>query len=249
MQNHCKTISAIVAMSALVAGHASAEVDYQLKTGYSNQYLFRGTDWGDDLVEAGLNASTNVGGLDLSAGVWYGSFEGSNLGSNTSVDEIDVTFQAAKDLGFATAAVGYVNYMFETSPGAVELDNDQEVFFSLSRDLGFANARITHFWDIEDTASAGLTRDNEGYTELVLERGFELSACVKLNLSSNVGYLAEGGDFTAWTTRAAVDWSFVENAKLSPFVALSIALGEEDRSIWASTDNEVIAGSMLSVSF
>ncbi len=245
MQNYCKTIGALAAASALVAGNASAEVEYELKTGYTNQYLFRGTDLGDDLVEAGLNAATQVGGVDLSAGVWYGSYDVSALGAEGDVDETDLTFQAAKDFGVATGAIGYIYYMNETSPG-VTLDDDQEIFFSVSRDLGFANASLTYFWDVEDTSSTG---DNEGYTELALSRSFELNSCVDLNLGTNVGYLVEGGDFTAWTTKASIDWAFVENAKLSPFVALSVSLGEESRSPWASTDNELIAGTALSVSF
>ena len=121
-------------------------------------------------------------------------------------------------------------------------DDAQEVYFSLSRDFGWAEVSATYFWDI-----AGF--DNEGYSELALTRSFELNSCLSLNVGTNVGYLVEGGDFTAWTSKVALDWAFVEHAKLSPFVALSVALGESENSAWASTDNELVAGSMLSVSF
>ena len=252
MQNYCKTIGALAAASALVAGNASAEVEYELKTGYTNQYLFRGEDLGDDLVEAGVNAATSIAGVDLSAGIWYGSYDVSTAkaGTESDVDETDLTFQAAKDFGFATGAIGYIYYMNETSPGAA-LDDDQEVFFSLSRDLGFANASLTYYWDIEDTydRANGDCYDNEGYTELGLSKSYELNSCLGLNVGTNVGYLAEGGDFTAWTTKVALDWGFAENAKLSPFVALAVSLGEEVNSQWESTDNEIIAGTALSVSF
>jgi hypothetical protein len=246
MQNYCKTIGALAAASALVAGNASAEVEYELKAGYSNQYLFRGVDLGDDLVEAGLNAATQVGGIDLSAGLWYGSFDNNTaIGSGEyGIDETDFTLQASKDLGFMTAGIGYVRYSYESINPT--LDDDQEVFFNVSRDLGFASASLTYFWDIEDTSSTG---DNEGYTELGLSKSYELNSCLNLNVGTNVGYLVEGGDFTAWTTKASLDWAFVENAKLSPFVALSIALGEETQSPWFNTDNEIIAGTALSVSF
>ena len=75
MQNYCKTIGALAAASALVAGNAQAEVEYELHAGYSSEYLFRGLDLGDDLVEAGVNAATEWQGFGFSAGAWYGSFE------------------------------------------------------------------------------------------------------------------------------------------------------------------------------
>mgnify|MGYP007038417247 CR=1 FL=1 len=56
MQNYCKTIGALAAASALVAGNASAEVEYTLGTGYTSEYIFRGENLGEDLVEASLSA-------------------------------------------------------------------------------------------------------------------------------------------------------------------------------------------------
>jgi hypothetical protein len=103
------------------------------------------------------------------------------------------------------------------------------------------NASLTYFWDIET--------DNDGYAELGLDRGFELNQCLTLNVASNVGYLAEQGQCTAWTTKVGLDWAFVENAKLSPFVALSIALSDDVDTVYNGSDNEIVAGSMLSVSF
>jgi hypothetical protein len=226
----------MAAASALVAGNVQAEVEYELHTGYTNEYLFRGLKLGQDLVEVGFNASTEWNNIGLSAGAWYGSFQNGGF----SADELDVYGEASYDLGFLTAAVGYIFYHFPNQGGAV-VDDAQELYFGISRDLGFVNASLTYFWDIEE--------DNEGYSELALDRSFELNQCLALNVATSVGYLVEGGDFTSWTTKVGLDWAFVENAMLSPFVALSIALGESDNSWWASTENELVAGSMLSVSF
>jgi hypothetical protein len=57
-----------------VAGNASAEIEYELHTGYSSDYLFRGANVGNDLVEVGVDMATEWNGLGLSAGAWYGSF-------------------------------------------------------------------------------------------------------------------------------------------------------------------------------
>jgi hypothetical protein len=252
MQNYCKTIGALAAASALVAGNASAEVEYTLGTGYSSEYLFRGDNLGQDLVEASASASTEWNGIGLSAGAWYGSYDqavgeniydaaGDLIGNydEYDVDELDLFAEASKDLGFVTAALGYIYYMNEDALGVV--DDVQELYVKLSRDLGFANAYAAYYWDIEG--------DNDGYSELGLSRGFELNQCLTLNLGTNIGYMWEDDQDTSWTTKASLDWGFAESAKLSPFVALAVQLTDDNDNYTAGFGNELIGGCMLSTSF
>lgn len=251
MQNYCKTIGAMAAASALVAGTASAEVEYELHTGYSTEYLFRGIDLGQDLVEAGVDVATEYNGFGLSAGAWYGSYDTTLIGpiNEYDIDELDIYGEVSKDFGFLKAAVGYIYYFNEDAvsqnsaytPFGKFIDDAQELYVSVGRDFGFANASLTYFWDIE--------QDNDGYSELALDRSFELNQCLTLNVATNVGYLVEQNDFTAWTTKIGLDWAFAERAKLSPFVALSIALSDEADTAYYNSSNELIGGSMLSVSF
>lgn len=239
MQNYCKTIGALAAASALVAGNASAEVEYEMHIGYTSEYIFRGVDLGNSLAEVGLDAATEYNGWGLSAGIWGAAFD--SPAPDSVNNEVDMYGAVSRDLGFMVAEVGYIYYW---NVGALGADN-QEVYFQVSRDFGFAAASLTYFWDVDSTNGG----DTDGYTELALSRSWELNQCLTLNVGTNVGYLVEGGDFTAWTTRVSLDWGFVERAKLSPFVALSIALGESTASRWNQTDNEFVAGSMLSVAF
>ena len=257
MQNYCKTIGALAAASALVAGNAQAgttttttaapmsapapAIVSELHVGYSSEYLFRGLNLGDNLIETGLDVAADLGdGFALSGGVWMGNFANSPKTPNLdAVDtEVDWYTEFSKDFGFMTASVGYIYYWNVGGLG----DDSQEVSFALSHDFGFAKASYTYFWGVDGP-------NNQGYSELALSRGFEISPCLNLNLSTNFGYLIEGGTFTAWTTKAALDWGFTEHAKISPFLAMSIALGEEQGSAWSQTDNEYVAGSMLSVTF
>lgn len=247
MQNYYKTIGAMAAVSALVAGNALAEVEYELHTGYSSMYLFRGIDTGDHLIEAGVDAAAEWNGLGLSAGAWYGSFDSSAVPGGLDSDELDLYAEVSKDLGFLTASVGYIYYYYpqsDNNKATFNFDNIGEITFGVSKDLGFAEASLTHFWGVTGPS-------NEGYTELALSRSFELSPCLALNVGTNLGYLVEGGDFTALTTKVSLDYGFAENAKLSPFVAGSIGLGDSSEGVgtWVSTENELLAGSMLSVSF
>jgi uncharacterized protein (TIGR02001 family) len=248
MQNYCKTIGALAAASALVAGNASAEVEYELHTGYTSEYLFRGLNLGQDLVEVGADVATEWNGIGFSAGAWYASFDAptgfNGLVSNANADELDLYAEVSKDLGFATVAMGYIYYMYPQGSAnkfLVPIDDAQEVYFSIARDFGIFNASLAYYWDVET--------DNDGYSELGLDRSFELNSCLSLNVATNVGYLVEQGQCTAWTTKVGLDWAFVENAKLSPFVALAIALSDDNDTSYAGSGNELVAGSMLSVSF
>ena len=260
MQNYCKTIGALAAASALVAGNASAgtsapapvsaapdsSISYELHTGYSSEYLFRGIDTGDDLIEVGADVATEWNGLGLSAGAWYGSFDSATTASDT--DELDLYAEVSKDLGFLKASVGYIAYIYNQAAlnkATNNLGDTQEVYFSVARDFGFAEASLTYFWGIEGDNDG----NNDGYSELALSRGFELSPCLALNVGTNVGYLVEQGQATAWTTKVALDWGFAEHAKLSPFVAVSVALSDDEDTRYDGSGNEFVAGSMLSVSF
>jgi hypothetical protein len=248
MQNYCKTIGALAAASALVAGNASAEVEYELHTGYTSEYLFRGLNLGQDLVEVGADVATEWNGIGLSAGAWWGSFSAptgfNGLVSNANADELDLYAEASKDLGFATAAIGYIFYHYPQGSAnkfLVPANDTQEVYFSLARDFGIFNASLAYYWDIDG--------DNDGYSQLSLDRSFELNSCLDLVVDTNVGYLAEQGQCTAWTTKVALDWEFAERATLSPFVALAIALSDDRDTSYNGSGNELVAGSMLSVSF
>jgi uncharacterized protein (TIGR02001 family) len=241
MQNYCKTIGALAAASALVAGTAQAELEYELHTGYSSEYLFRGLDLGDDLVEVGADVAYGWDNVKLSGGAWAAAFDAAAPTGNQVDNEVDIYAEAGYDFGFLTASVGYIYYW---NVGHLGADN-QEVYGALSHDFGFATLSLTSYWDVDATNRG----DTDGYTELGLSKSFELNQCLALNVGTNVGFLVEGKEFTAWTTKASLDWGFAEHAKLSPFVALSIGLGESEGSAWNSTENELVGGSMLSVGF
>lgn len=232
MKTTKSTIATFIAATAFTAGNVNAEIEYKIHTGYTNQYIFRGKDTGNDLTEVGTDMTAKFKGFDLNAGFWYGSFTEGNV----NYDELDLYAGVSKDFGFLTASMGYIYYQNLWSTG----NDSQEFYFGASRDLGFTVASFTYYWDVET--------DNDGYSELALAKSFELSTCLALNLSSNVSYLFEQAEFGAWTSKAALDWSFTETAKLSPFVALVV--GIDDNNVNTSdNDNELVAGMMLSLSF
>lgn len=245
MHNYCKTIGALAAVSALVAGNAMAEVEYELHTGYSSEYLFRGLNLGQDLVEVGADVKGEVYGLGLSAGAWYGNVQnGQVFGPNSqSFDELDLYTAVSKDFGWATTSIGYIyrSYSTDLNPGWNSFDDKQEVYFSVARQFWGVDTSLTYYWDIEG--------DNDGYSELAANKAWELSPCLTLNTGGTIGYLVEQGQFTALTLKTSLDWAFAGTAKLSPFIAYSCALSDDwDTAYWHSKD-QFVGGVMLSVGF
>ena len=242
MQNYYKTIGALVVASAFAAGNASAEIESEVHVGYSSYYLFRGTNLGTHLVEAGADVATEYNGLGLSAGAWYGSYD---FGSVISITELDLYAEVSKDLGFLTAAVGYIKYINDDTTAQAfggGFDDSQEVYFSVAKSLYGVDFSLAYFWDIET--------DNDGYAELGASKGFELSPCLTLNTGAALGYLAEQGQLAHLTAKVSLDYAYSETATISPFVAHSWSLNNDnDNASYANTRNELVAGTMLSVSF
>ena len=233
MRNYSKMIGALAAASALAAGNASAlDLEYNLHTGYSSEYNFRGLNLGQDLVEVGADVAAEWNGLGLSAGAWHASFDN----AEDNLDELDLYGEVSKDLGFATAAVGYIWYHNYN-----DADDAQEVYFSLSRDFGFLEASLAYYWDTET--------DNDGYTELGLSKGFELSGCLTLNVGATLGYLAEQGQLSHAAAKVSLDYAFTETATVSPFVLNTWSLNNDADTTHADTQNELVGGVILGVSF
>lgn len=229
------TIKTFVAASALAAGSAfagspvaapapaaapSAPFQGVLHVGYSNEYIWRGVELGDDLVEAGVEVSTEWNGLGLSAGAWYGSVHESRIGTTPShYDELDLYAEASKDFGFVKGHLGYIWYHYDnlSVSGLKLIDDQQEIYFGVSRELAYGiEGSLTYYWDVET--------DNGGYTELGFSKSFEVCQRSNAELSWKTGYLAEEGELNHTALIATYNYKVTDNATLSPYIGVSIEL-------------------------
>ncbi|BCU76308.1 hypothetical protein llg_10230 [Luteolibacter sp. LG18] len=229
MRNYRKTIGALAAASALIAGHASAEVEGNIHIGYNSDYIFRGSDQGDGMAEAGADVSTEYMGLKFAGGLWYASIENSDLfnlgpvGIPDHYSELDVYGSVSKDFGFVTASVGYIWYHYAendiaTPFGDLKLRDDaQEIYFSLAREIYWGiNGSLTYYWDIET--------DNAGYTELGLDKTFKLHDCVDLVASVKTGYYLEESEWAHVTPSLTLNVKVSDTLTISPYLAYSVEL-------------------------
>ncbi len=263
MQNYCKTIGALAAASALVAGNASAQdssggftqpyqqnaadvsngsagLEFEIHAGYSTEYIFRGLNFGDHLIETGIDASYELAGFGLSAGAWYATYDVGGV----DAEELDLYAEVSKDLGFMTAAVGYIFYHFPNAAGGTGFDS-QEVYFSLGKEFFGYETALTYYWETEDAGSG-----SGGYLEATVDKGYELSPCLALNTGAALGYLVEESEFAQVTAKVSLDWAFTETATLSPYVAASWGLTNDPSSnFYAGVGEELWTGVSLAVSF
>lgn len=202
-----------------------------IAVGYHSQYNWRGYDFGNDMVDATVNTAFTCPytGLDISAGAWYASVK------DDSFDELDLYASASKDLGFATASLGYIFYHFFDSA-----DDAQEITFGLSKEIYGFETGLTYFWDVET--------DNGGYAQFDLGKSFETSIGT-FNAGVALGYSLEEDGLTHLTPKLSYDYALTDTATLSPYVAYAIELDELEAVYGTDEENEFFAGAVLSVTF
>ncbi len=247
MHNYCKAIGAVAAVSALVAGNAMANVEYELSAGYRSEYIFRGINKGQDLVEAAASARGEWNDFSVAGGVWYGTFD--NGTGNEAFNEIDLWADVGYDLaGYANLNVGYI-YRYTTEGGDWDSTGNQEIYAGLSKEFYGWQTSLTYYWAVEN--------DNDGYTELAVSKEWAIPGydCLSIGYNTRLGYLAEEGDFTHWSNRLSFNWGFAENARISPFVQYDVSLSEGgsfydgNLANYRGAKNQITGGCLLSVKF
>jgi hypothetical protein len=237
MRTYSKIAGILAASAALCTGYAQAEVEQAVHAGYNSDYIFRGADFGSNMIEAGYDASTEISGLTVSAGAWYAN---TNKPALAWEDELDLYTSVAKDLGFAKVDAGYIWYHSLSNDGSRDA---QEASLGLSRNFFGVDAYVRHFFDVEV--------DNDGYTELGLGKSFELQECVTLNTGLTAGYLVERGGFSYVAPKVSVDVKLANNVILSPYAAYSIEGGQLDASapVASGQQNHFYGGVMFKTTF
>jgi Bacterial protein of unknown function (Gcw_chp) len=188
------------------------------------------------VVKTGITASTELAGLNLTAGLWHANY---GTPQNGSGRELDLFASASKDLGLVTATIGYIYYSY---PNA-QAGNTQEVYVTLAKSLFGLDFALSHYGDIEG--------DNDGYTEGSIGKSIEIASGLVLKGSGHLGYLAEEHQASHLGTTIALDYALSKCATLTPYISASYALSDGDASVplYTSSEDEVIGGVKLSLNF
>jgi uncharacterized protein (TIGR02001 family) len=233
-------LSASIA-SPLLAGDFSTPIQvdapaaadmFSFSAGYHSTYVFRGVNFGDDMVDWSLEASKTAGSFDLTAGVWQ-----ANVISNGANADLETDFyaSASKDLGFASLEFGYIFYYFDGATAG----NTQEVYLGLSKDVaGFAlSANLFYDFDLVETTYLEL-----GASKSLTLGGQDFDAALVLGLNPE--------DTEVTHVQATVSKSIELNSEVSvtPYVSYSYAVEDIDSNSVAR-DDEFVAGVSVGFSF
>jgi len=140
-----RTLS-IAGLSLSIAGFANAEVESSISGSHESNYIFRGTDAGEDAFGAGYNVSTSAAGLDWSLGLGHKS--------------TDLTDEQAFSVAASTALGGNVNLSVGLQHyNWTAADNLSEVAVGLGTSAAGLDLSASIFFNIADS-------DGDEYYEL-----------------------------------------------------------------------------------
>ncbi|WP_193211790.1 hypothetical protein [Luteolibacter marinus] len=261
MRKYTKTVGALAAASALVAGNAMAEIEGEIHVGYANMYEFRFVDLGQDMVEAGVDLSLGeYSGFSFAAGAWYASTNDSKssiIGQNLNANELDLYASVGYECGPVSLEAGYIFYHFLDVAGI----DTQEVYLAASTELFWGiGAGATFFYDFD--------ANNGWYLQPEITKSFEFSECLSLDLAVgcgiadghglqvdtsapffNPGATADG--YQGYYVSAALPWEFRDGVTLTPYVKYTDGDSDLLTNLTDVTSGQdyLIAGVKLAVSF
>jgi hypothetical protein len=222
-------------------------VEFEATLGYNSIYEFRGSDFGDNMIEAGFSLSNEFSnGYSLSGGIWYADTRGT--GDQESFNELDVYAGIGKSWGKFDLSLGYTYYAFPNSIGS----DTSEFSFGVATETYYGiGLGLTYFQDVD--AISG------GYLEFEASKSFELTETVGLDLSAGVAWSfnysldIDGGNLDGYNhffVKAALPWNFYGDFTVTPYakyVGVSNEMASDINT--GESENNFFGGVGLSYSF
>ena len=209
-------ILALTGVSLSLLGISQADIETSFSAGYTSEYVYRGSLFGDDLFDFGIEASGSgeLGGLGevgFTGGIWYASFSGGN--------ELDIYGEVSKDMGSFSLAAGITNYSyFGVEP---PVGDDIEPYLSIGTELGGISLGIAGYYDESDSY------DYDLYWELSAGYDVDLGS-MSLGLSATYGYFDDEVEYFALS--AGLDIPVSDSISVSPHITTTFSDDLEDQT-------------------
>ena len=209
-------ILALTGVSLSLLGISQADIETSFSAGYTSEYVYRGSLFGDDLFDFGIEASGSgeLGGLGevgFTGGIWYASFSGGN--------ELDIYGEVSKDMGSFSLAAGITNYSyFGVEP---PVGDDIEPYLSIGTELGGISLGIAGYYDESDSY------DYDLYWELSAGYDVDLGS-MTLGLSVTYGYFDDEVEYFALS--AGLDIPVSDSISVSPHITTTFSDDLEDQT-------------------
>ena len=207
------------------------EIGAELTFGYDSIYMFRGVDFGDNLMWSDVNVTLPlVEGLELNAGAWYASL------AEDDYAELDLygglEYAVTEDF---SVGVGYTWYYFARTGDEVD-----EVGASLTYSLAGIDFGVNYYYDFETDGS---------YYEVGASYEIPFTDSIALAPAVTVGfgddyYGVSGGNHVGLVLGLPIQ--LTRSASLTPYIGGNIPNDALDD---LGEDDQVYGGAALTVSF
>jgi hypothetical protein len=214
------------------------EFGAELSFGYDSNYIFRGVDYGENLVWTGLDLAVPLTQgsqpVELNLGAWYASL------ADTAYDELNLLAGLGTSIGGFDVGLGYMFYYFP-----MDSSDANEVGLTVGRSVNLGAAL-----GLDIGAGAYYDFETEGwYWEAAVETEFEISEHVSLVPGALISwadsyYGISGGNHVALTLKLPIQ--LTPTATLTPYIAGNLPYDKLDD---AGEDDQVYGGVSLSISF
>jgi hypothetical protein len=223
-------------MAPVVTPDPAPAIGAEVSVGYDTKYIFRGFDFGDNLVWGGVDLSVPLtSALSLDLGTWYGTI------ANDAYDELNVLGGLTYDLGNGVElGVGAIWYHFPQGAlgGGVGNDDAFELGASVGVAVGAVDVGLGYYYDFETNGS---------YIELGAETTIELSDRVGLVPGAMISYADDYYGISGWNAvgvSLSLPIALTDSATLKPYIAGTWGIDSGDYQ-----PDEVYGGVSLAVSF
>ena len=207
------------------------EVGLTLSSGWDSHYMFRGVNFGENLIWTDVNLSVPVAeALELELGAWYASL------ANDDYTELDLYAGIAYSITDSlTIGLGYIWYDFPS--GGEEINE-----FGASIGYSISGVDLSGAYYYDDVTDGSYFEVGAGYS-------IDLSDAVSLDPGVVVGfgddyYGVNGGNHVGLTLGLPIQ--LTKSATLSPYIAYNIPIDSLDN---AGEPEKFYGGVSLAVSF
>ena len=207
---------------------------FSLAAGYDTKYIFRGVDFGDNLVWAGLTVPIKLTDkATFTFAPWYGSIAGEEY------DELDLVASLTYDFGFVTAGVGYTWYYFPFSGFETSEPN-----VTIAKSFAGINWYAGAYLDLEaNGGDEGWYFETGANYPIKITEKFSLVPEAKVSWGKDY-YGVDGGNNVV--VKLSAPYALTKTATIAPYIAGSISFDSlED----AGADDYLIGGVSLTVTF
>ena len=219
---------------APVAPPEDDSLGFSLAAGYDSSYIFRGVDFGDNLVWAGLTIPVKLTDkATFTFAPWYGSIAGEEY------DELDLVASLTYDLGFVTAGVGYTWYYFPFSGFETSEPN-----VTIAKSFAGINWYAGVYLDMKaDGGDEGWYYETGLNYPIKITEKFSLVPEAKVSFGNGY-YGVDGGNNVL--LKLSAPYALTKTATIAPYIAGSLAIdGLED----VGGEDYLIGGVSLTVTF